>query len=36
MRNLGAGEIIIPEYEGGQITGRTTSKVYPDAHPNLI
>ena len=35
MRNSGADEVIIPEYEGGLMTGRMIAKFYPDAHPNL-
>jgi voltage-gated potassium channel len=35
MRNSGADEVIIPEYEGGVMTGRMIAKFYPDAHPNL-
>src|SRR5216683_2293496 len=31
MRNSGADEVIIPEYEGGLMTGRMISKYYPDA-----
>jgi hypothetical protein len=29
MRNSGADEVIIPEYEGGLMTGRMISKYYP-------
>ena len=29
MRNSGADEVIIPEYEGGLMTGRTIQKYYP-------
>ena len=36
MRNSGADEVIIPEYEGGLMTGRMIAKFYPDAHPNLV
>ena len=35
MRNSGADEVIIPEYEGGLMTGRMIAKFYPDAHSNL-
>jgi hypothetical protein len=35
MRNSGADEVIIPEYEGGLMTGRMISKYYPAAHPKL-
>lgn len=35
MRNSGADEVIIPEYEGGLMTGRMISKYYPANHPNL-
>jgi voltage-gated potassium channel len=35
MRNSGADEVIIPEYEGGLMTGRMIAKFYPGAHPNL-
>jgi voltage-gated potassium channel len=35
MRNSGADEVIIPEYEGGIMTGRMIAKFYPGAHPNL-
>jgi voltage-gated potassium channel len=35
IRNSGADEVIIPEYEGGLMTGRMIAKFYPDAHPNL-
>lgn len=34
MRNSGADEVIIPEYEGGLMTGRMIAKYYP-AHTNL-
>jgi hypothetical protein len=27
--------VIIPEYEGGLMTGRMIAKFYPAAHPNL-
>jgi voltage-gated potassium channel len=36
MRNSGADEVIIPEYEGGLMTGRMIAKFYPDSHPNLV
>jgi voltage-gated potassium channel len=29
MRNSGADEVIIPEYEGGLMTGRMIEKYYP-------
>jgi len=29
MRNSGADEVIIPEYEGGLMTGRRIAKYYP-------
>ena len=29
MRNSGADEVIIPEYEGGLMTGRMIAKYYP-------
>ena len=29
MRNSGADEVIIPEYEGGLMTGRMIRKYYP-------
>jgi voltage-gated potassium channel len=32
MRNSGADEVIIPEYEGGLMTGRMIAKYYPAAH----
>jgi voltage-gated potassium channel len=35
MRNSGADEVIIPEYEGGLMTGRMIAKFYPGSHPNL-
>lgn len=35
MRNSGADEVIIPEYEGGLMTGRMIAKFYPSSHPNL-
>jgi voltage-gated potassium channel len=35
MRNSGADEVIIPEYEGGLMTGRMIAKFYPQAHSNL-
>ena len=35
MRNSGADEVIIPEYEGGLMTGRMIAKFYPDSHSNL-
>lgn len=35
MRNSGADEVIIPEYEGGLMTGRMIAKFYPDSHANL-
>jgi len=35
MRNSGADEVIIPEYEGGLMTGRMIAKYYPTTHPNL-
>ena len=35
MRNSGADEVIIPEYEGGLMTGRMIAKFYPDAHSHL-
>jgi hypothetical protein len=35
MRNSGADEVIIPEYEGGLMTGRMIAKFYPDAHTHL-
>ena len=35
MRNSGADEVIIPEYEGGLMTGRMIAKFYPDAQANL-
>jgi voltage-gated potassium channel Kch len=36
MRNSGADEVIIPEYEGGLMTGRMIAKFYPGSHPNLV
>ena len=30
IRNSGADEVIIPEYEGGLMTGRLIQKYYPD------
>ncbi|MGA8765233.1 MAG: NAD(P)-binding protein [Candidatus Sulfotelmatobacter sp.] len=35
MRNSGADEVIIPEYEGGIMTGRMIAKYYPASHPKL-
>lgn len=35
MRNSGADEVIIPEYEGGLMTGRMIAKFYPHAHAIL-
>jgi voltage-gated potassium channel len=35
MRNSGADEVIIPEYEGGLMTGRMISKYYPGEHSKL-
>jgi voltage-gated potassium channel len=35
MRNSGADEVIIPEYEGGLMTGRMIAKFYPDAQTHL-
>lgn len=35
MRNSGADEVIIPEYEGGLMTGRMIAKFYPDSHTIL-
>jgi hypothetical protein len=35
MRNSGTDEVIIPEYEGGLMTGWMVAKFYPDAHANL-
>src|SRR5580692_4650076 len=35
MRNSGADEVIIPEYEGGLMTGRMIAKFYPNAHAHL-
>jgi hypothetical protein len=29
MRNSGADEVIIPDYEGGLMTGRMIAKFYP-------
>ena len=34
MRSSGADEVIIPEYEGGLMTGRMIERYYP-AHSNL-
>ncbi len=34
IRNSGADEVIIPEYEGGMMTGRMIQKYYP-SHSNL-
>ncbi|HEY6769558.1 MAG TPA: NAD(P)-binding protein [Candidatus Sulfotelmatobacter sp.] len=36
MRNSGADEVIIPEYEGGLMTGRMIAKYYPVNHANLV
>jgi voltage-gated potassium channel len=36
MRNSGADEVIIPEYEGGLMTGRMIAKFYPQSHSNLV
>src|SRR6202045_4795076 len=36
MRNSGADEVIIPEYEGGLMTGRRIAKFYPDAESHLV
>ena len=36
MRNSGADEVIIPEYEGGLMTGRMIAKFYPDAQSRLV
>ena len=30
IRNSGADEVIIPEYEGGLMTGRMIQKYYPE------
>jgi voltage-gated potassium channel len=35
MRNSGADEVIIPEYEGGLMTGRMISKYYAVEHSKL-
>jgi voltage-gated potassium channel len=35
IRNSGADEVIIPEYEGGLMTGRMIARFYPDVHANL-
>jgi voltage-gated potassium channel len=35
MRNSGADEVIIPEYEGGLMTGRMIAKYYPSTQGNL-
>jgi hypothetical protein len=35
MRNSGADEVVIPEYEGGLMTGRMIAKFYPVAPANL-
>jgi hypothetical protein len=35
MRNSGAEELIIPECEGGLMTGRMIAKFYPNAHAYL-
>jgi voltage-gated potassium channel len=35
MRNSGADEVIIPEYEGGLMTGRMIAKYYPATQANL-
>ncbi|HUO25162.1 MAG TPA: NAD(P)-binding protein [Candidatus Aquilonibacter sp.] len=35
MRNSGADEVIIPEFEGGIMTGRMIAKYYPEAQPTL-
>jgi voltage-gated potassium channel len=35
IRNSGADEVIIPEYEGGLMTGRMIAKFYPDSHAVL-
>lgn len=35
MRNSGADEVIIPEYEGGLMTGRMIAKFYPATQANL-
>ncbi|MGA7908296.1 MAG: NAD(P)-binding protein [Candidatus Sulfotelmatobacter sp.] len=35
MRNSGADEVIIPEYEGGIMTGRMIAKYYPEVHARL-
>jgi voltage-gated potassium channel len=34
MRTSGADEVVIPEYEGGLMTGRMIQKFYP-THGNL-
>lgn len=34
IRSSGADEVIIPEYEGGLMTGRMIERYYP-AHGNL-
>jgi Trk K+ transport system NAD-binding subunit len=34
IRSSGADEVIIPEYEGGLMTGRMIERYYP-AHSNL-
>jgi voltage-gated potassium channel len=31
IRNSGANEVIIPEYEGGLMAGRMTEKYYPSS-----
>ena len=37
MSCLDAGdEVIIPEYEGGLMTGRMIAKFYPNSHANLV
>jgi voltage-gated potassium channel len=35
MRNSGADEVIIPEYEGGLMTGRMIARFYPDSGASL-
>jgi len=35
MRNSGADEVTIPEYESGLMTGRMIAKFYPNAHAHL-
>jgi hypothetical protein len=35
MRNSGADEVIIPEYEAGMMTGRMIAEFYPNAHARL-